>query len=101
MYDLRILLFLINKRIKQVVNADGGGMHISKIIGKGVLDRNANIVGKVDDFNVDISSWTINHLVIKVGLIKKLPLDVDKIDKIGDKVTLKITKKELGKASLV
>jgi sporulation protein YlmC with PRC-barrel domain len=71
-------------------------MHISKIMGKGVLDINANMVGKVDDIDVDISSWKINHLVIKLGLIKKLPVNVDKIDKIGDKVILKVTKAELG-----
>lgn len=76
-------------------------MHISKIMGKGVLDKNANIVGKVDDFNIDISSWTINHLVVKLGLIKKLPISVDKIDKIGDKVILKITKEELGITTLI
>jgi sporulation protein YlmC with PRC-barrel domain len=70
-------------------------------MGKGVLDKNANIVGKVDDFNIDISSWTINHLVVKLGLIKKLPISVDKIDKIGDKVILKITKEELGITTLI
>ena len=72
-------------------------MRISELVGKGVLDRNANIVGKVADFDIDIPSWTINRLVVKSGLIKKSAIGVDKIDKIGDKVILKVTREELEK----
>ncbi len=71
-------------------------MHISEILGKGVLDRNANIVGKVIDIDINLSPWTINHFIVKMGITKKLPIGVEKVDKIGDKVILKVTKEELG-----
>jgi len=39
----------------------------------------------------------INHIVVKAGLTKKYAITLDKIDKIGDKVILKIGEDELGK----
>jgi sporulation protein YlmC with PRC-barrel domain len=70
-------------------------MNIKKIIGKSVFDKNANTVGKVVDFDIDISSWTISNFIVKSGMIKTLKIGVDKIDKLGDKVLLKVTKEEL------
>ena len=72
-------------------------MHISTIIGKGVLDKNANTVGKVTDFDIDVSSWTINQCIVKSGIIKKSSFGVDKIEKVGDKVFLRVTREELEK----
>jgi sporulation protein YlmC with PRC-barrel domain len=80
---------------------DGGSMFINKILGKGVLDRNANVVGKVDDFEIDVESWTITKFVVRLGFIKRVSVGMDKIDKVGDKVILKITKEELGMKSLI
>jgi len=71
-------------------------MHISEIFGKGVLDKNANNVGKVIDADINLSPWTINHFIVKIGITKKFPISVEKVDKIGDKVMLKVTKEELG-----
>jgi len=70
-------------------------MHTSEIIGKGVLDKDANTVGKVTNIEFNMPTWTINHLIVKMGLIKKLNIGVEKIDKVGDKVMLKVTKDEL------
>lgn len=70
-------------------------MHVSEIIGKGVLDNNANSVGKVADIEISMPQWTITQIVVKTGLMKKLIIGIDKIDKIGDKVLLKATKDEL------
>jgi sporulation protein YlmC with PRC-barrel domain len=72
-------------------------MFISEIKGKEVFDKNANTVGKVADFDVEIPSWTTSNFIVKSGLIKKFTIGVDKIEKLGDKVFLKITKEELGK----
>jgi len=74
-------------------------MRASEMIGKGVLDKNANSVGSVVDIEVSFPQWSINHIVVRVGLIKKLTVGIDKIDKIGDKVILKLTKDELMKGS--
>jgi hypothetical protein len=35
---------------------------------------------------------------VRAGMIKKVPIWIDKIDKIGDKIILKIAKGELSKA---
>ncbi len=75
-------------------------MHTSEILGKGVLDMNANRVGRVVDIDVSLPQWTINHIVVKMGFMKKLTIGIDKIDKIGDKVILRVTKDELEKAPL-
>jgi sporulation protein YlmC with PRC-barrel domain len=75
-------------------------MRTSEIIGKGVLDINANSLGRVVDIEVSLPQWTINHIVVRMSIMKKLTIGIDKIDKIGDKVILKVTRDELEKAPL-
>jgi sporulation protein YlmC with PRC-barrel domain len=87
----------IGSQIQSVFRVDGGYMNISEIMGKGVFDKEANAVGKVADVEIDVSSWKINNFIVKSGLVKKLTIGVDKIDKIGDKVFLQVTKEEIGK----
>ena len=70
-------------------------MLISNIMGKGVLDKNANKIGLVVDIDFNFPSWTINYLVVRMGVLKKINIGVEKIDKLGDKVLLKVTKDEL------
>lgn len=72
-------------------------MYISKIIGKGVLDKNANTIGKVTDIDINFPLWTVNHVLVKTSFFKKLIVGVEKIDKIGDKIILKGAKDELYK----
>ena len=50
------------------------------------------------DIGLNFPQWTVSHLVVKVGLIKKIPVAVDKIDKTGDRIILKIARDELEKA---
>jgi sporulation protein YlmC with PRC-barrel domain len=73
-------------------------MNTREIIGKEVLDKSGNKVGKVDDININFPQWTVNNLMVKVGMIKKISIGIDKIDKIGDKIILKATKDELEKS---
>ena len=75
-------------------------MHTSEILGKTIIDMNADNVGKVVDIDISLPQWTINHIVVKTGFMKKLTIGIDKIDKIGDKVILKVTREELEKAPL-
>jgi|GEM_PF-1533990 len=72
-------------------------MLISNVIRKGVLDKNANAVGTVVDLDFNFPLWTINYLVVRTNIIKKVNIGVEKINKIGDKVILKVTKDELVK----
>lgn len=73
-------------------------MHTSELLGKKVLDKNGNNVGKVVDIDINLPQWTVNHIMLKIGMIKKLPIGIDIIDKVGDKIILKITRDELEKS---
>jgi hypothetical protein len=39
-------------------------------------------------------------MVVRMSIIKKINVEVEKIDKIGDKVILKVTKDELVKVNV-
>ena len=70
-------------------------MNTNRLFGKEVLDVNANRVGKVADIDVDVLQGVVNHMIVKAGLTKKYVVSLDKIDKIGDKVVLRVTKDDL------
>jgi sporulation protein YlmC with PRC-barrel domain len=61
-------------------------------VGKEVLDKSGNNVGKEADVDINFPQWTVNHLVVRTGMIKKVPIGIDKIDKIGDKIILTTAK---------
>ncbi len=73
-------------------------MNTSELLGKQVMDKNGNNVGKVVDIDINLPQWTVNHMMLKIGMIKKLSIGIDIIDKVGDKIILKITRDELGKS---
>jgi sporulation protein YlmC with PRC-barrel domain len=73
-------------------------MHTSEIFGKQVLDKNGNNVGKVVDIDFNLPQWTINQIIVKIGMMKKSTIGIDMIDKVGDKVILKMTRDELKKS---
>ena len=70
-------------------------MHTSELLGKQVLDKNGNNVGKVVDIDINLPLWSVNQITVKIGMMKKLPIGIDIIDKVGDKIILKITRDEL------
>ena len=70
-------------------------MYTNELFGKEVLDIDANRIGKVVDIDVDLLEGIVNHLVIKAGLMKKFVIGLDKIDKIGDRIILKVRTDEL------
>ena len=80
------------------IESKGGSMHTSELLGKQVMDKNGNDVGKVVDIDIDLSQWTVNYIRLRIGMIKKLPIGIDIIDKVGDKIILKITRDELEKS---
>ena len=73
-------------------------MNTSELFGKEVLDMNAKNIGKVTDIDFDLHKGSINHILIKAGINKKFFIDVGKIDKVGDKVILTISKDEVTKS---
>jgi len=70
-------------------------MNVRDVIGKRVLDKDAISLGKVDDLVVNTSTWIVSDIVVKMGLIKKASVAVDKIDKVGDEVFLNVAKDQL------
>jgi sporulation protein YlmC with PRC-barrel domain len=72
-------------------------MLISNIMRKEVLDKNANKIGLVVDIDYNFPAWAINYLVVRMDILKKIKIGVEKIDKIGDKVIMRVSKDELVK----
>ena len=62
-------------------------MKTSELFGKEVLDVNANKIGKVTDLEFELKEGTISRIIVKAGL-KTYHIDIEKIDKIGDKILL-------------
>ncbi|MFC1917984.1 PRC-barrel domain-containing protein [Chloroflexota bacterium] len=70
-------------------------MNTKDLFSKEVLDANAEKVGQVIDIDFDLRTGILNHIILQIGVFKKQTISVDKIDKIGDKLVLKITKNDL------
>ncbi len=70
-------------------------MLISEITKKEVLDVNANRVGTITDVDLDVAKGTINYFVLRMGTFKKVHVTSDKIDKIGAKILLNISRADI------
>jgi sporulation protein YlmC with PRC-barrel domain len=73
-------------------------MKAKELLGKEVVDADAKVVGKVVDINLNISKAAILGILVKTGLTKKVSILPGDIDRIGDKVLLKISKDKIKKA---
>lgn len=65
-------------------------MKASNLSGLEIIDSDARSVGSVNDLEIDVKSWMVTGLIIKTGLLKKTSISIQDIDKIGDKVVLKV-----------
>ena len=69
-------------------------MKATDILGKKVIDKNAFEIGKVSDFDLNATNWTIESIHVSSGILgSDFEVAIDEVDKIGDFVTLKIAKK--------
>jgi sporulation protein YlmC with PRC-barrel domain len=73
-------------------------MKTTELIGKDVIDSEAKVIGYVKDVEIDLKKWGVAGLVVKTGLIKRLTIQTADIDKVGDKVILKVTLDKVRKA---
>jgi sporulation protein YlmC with PRC-barrel domain len=73
-------------------------MKAKELLGKEVIDVNAKVVGKVVDIDLDIGKATILGISVKTGLTKKISISPRDVDKIGDKVLLRVSKDKIRKA---
>jgi len=70
-------------------------MNIKNLLQKEVLDVNANKVGKVIDMDFDLQGGVLNHILVQTGIFKQCKINVNQIDKIGDRLVLGITKDDI------
>ena len=70
-------------------------MKTSELFGKEVLDVEANRIGKVVDIDFDVAQGTVSNLLVKAGLTKKYLIPLASIDKVGDKVILRVKGSEI------
>ena len=74
-------------------------MKSREIIGKEVLDAEAKSVGSVQDLEIDLTKWTVSGIIVKKGFMKKVTIAAGNIDKVGDKVVLKVVSDKIQKIS--
>ena len=72
-------------------------MKAKELFGKEVIDANAKVVGKIVDLELDIGKAAIRSILLKSGLTKKLSIPPEDIDKIGDKVVLRVAADKIRK----
>jgi len=72
-------------------------MKSREIIGKEVLDAEAKSIGSVQDLEIDLTKWMVSGLIIKRGFMRKITVAAGNIDKVGDKVVLKVAFEKIQK----
>ena len=74
-------------------------MRVSKILGKKVLDSNANFIGKISDVEVNVENYEIELIILNTGEISlrknSYEFTPKDISKIGDYVLLNVEKSDV------
>lgn len=66
-------------------------MNAKELMGKEVLDSEAKVLGNVKDLDIDLKKWAVTGIIVKMGFLRKRIILTTDIDKIGDRVFLKVT----------
>lgn len=66
-------------------------MNAKELIGREVIDSEAKYIGKVKDVEIDLKKWTVTAIIVKTGFLSKKQVLSGDIDRIGDKIILKVT----------
>jgi len=66
-------------------------MNSKELKGKEVIDSEARAIGNVKDVEIDLKKWVVTGIIVKTGFIRTRTVLTDDIDKVGDKVVLKVT----------
>ena len=74
-------------------------MKSREIIGKEVIDAEAKTIGSVQDLEIDLTKWTVSGIIVKRGFMRKISIPAGNIDKVGDKVVLKVAMDKIQKIS--
>jgi len=73
-------------------------MRAKDLFGKQVIDADAKVLGKAVDVDLDIEEATITGILVKTGWTKKVSIAPKNIDRIGDKILLKVARDKKKKA---
>jgi sporulation protein YlmC with PRC-barrel domain len=73
-------------------------MKSRELIGKEVIDAGARIVGRVKDVEIDLAKWNVTGIIVTTGFMHTRTLLTGDIDKVGDKVVLKVVSDKIHKA---
>ena len=66
-------------------------MKSKELMGKEIIDSEARHVGTVKDMEIDLKRWTVTGLIVRIGFLRSRVITVSDIDKVGDKIMLKVT----------
>ncbi len=72
-------------------------MKARDLIGRQVIDADARVVGRIVDVDLDMNSASVRSLIMKSSWTKRYQVSPQEIEKIGDKIILKITKDKMQK----
>jgi sporulation protein YlmC with PRC-barrel domain len=72
-------------------------MKVRDLIGRQVIDADARVVGRIVDVDLDMNSASVRSLIMKSSWTKRYQVSPQEIEKIGDKIILKITKDKMQK----
>ena len=76
-------------------------MKISELIGKKVLDDNANEIGKIQDIDINLKENTISEITINPNelSLRKVNFKIipEMVSEVGDYLLLNISKSEISK----
>jgi sporulation protein YlmC with PRC-barrel domain len=73
-------------------------MKSRELIGKEVIDAGARNVGKVKEVEIDPLKWNVTGIIVTTGFMRSRTVQPGDIDKIGDKIVLKVAADKIQKA---
>ena len=73
-------------------------MRSRELIGKEVIDAAARNVGKVKDVEIDPLKWHVTGIIVTTGFMRSRTVSPGDIDKVGDKIVLKVAADKMQKA---
>jgi sporulation protein YlmC with PRC-barrel domain len=73
-------------------------MRSRELVGKEVIDAGARVIGRVKDIEIDPVKWNVTGIIVTTGFMRARTVLTGDIDKVGDKVVLKVTTDKIRKA---
>jgi sporulation protein YlmC with PRC-barrel domain len=73
-------------------------MKSRELIGKEVIDAGARNVGRVKEVEIDPLKWNVTGIIVTTGFMRSRTVPPGDIDKIGDKIVLKVAAGKIQKA---